>query len=98
MPPHPPGAITPSLIIPAVHQLHPCGGKGSSGVFQTAPNPKDTLFRGSLDLLSWRGCAGHLLSTGELGQQLQVKILPALVLLATVDENLVLWAGEGKGN
>lgn len=65
---------------------------------QDAPNPKDTLFGGSLDLLCWRGCAGHLLSTGELGQQLQVEILPALVLLATVDENLVLGVGEEKGN
>lgn len=65
---------------------------------QKALNPKDTLFGGSLDLLCWRGSAGHLLSTGELGQQLQVKILPPLVLLATVDENLILWAGEEKGN
>lgn len=60
-------------------------------------NPKkDTLFGGSLDFLSWRGSAGHFLCTGELCQQLQVKILPALVLLATVDENLVLGGRRRK--
>lgn len=57
---------------------------------QSILEPKDTLFRRRFDLLSWRGSAGHLLSTGKLGEELQVEVFPSFILLATVDKNLVL--------
>lgn len=57
-----------------------------------APSPhlEDTLAQGAGDVLArWRR-ALQLLSVGEGAQQLHLKVLPALILLASVNEDLVL--------
>lgn len=51
---------------------------------------KDTLSRGTLGVLAgWRG-RPHLLCVGELCEKTCFEILPALVVLPTVDEHFVL--------
>lgn len=50
----------------------------------------DTLQRGIPDVLSRHGGCIKSDSTGELAHQLALEILPALVLLPTMDKHLVL--------
>ena len=57
---------------------------------------EDTLSRGDLDIITG-SCGGlHLLGVGELGEQPDLKVLPALVLLPSVDEHLVLGAHRSR--
>ena len=57
---------------------------------------EDTLSRGDLDIIAG-SCGGlHLLSVGELGEQPGLKVLPALVLLPSVDKHLVLGAHRSR--
>lgn len=51
---------------------------------------EDTLSRRTLCVLAgWRGCL-HLLCVWKLCEETRLEILPALVLLPTVDEHFVL--------
>ena len=51
---------------------------------------KDTLEWTVLDVISWHGGGVEAHGAGELAHQLVLKVLSAFVLLATVDEHLVL--------
>lgn len=51
---------------------------------------KDTLARGVLHVVPGGGGCVHLLCVGELAHELHLEIFPSLVLLASVDEHLVL--------
>lgn len=55
----------------------------------------DTLSVGILDVLTGRRGGLHLLGVGELREETGLKVLPALVLLAAVDEHFVLGRGGG---
>lgn len=50
----------------------------------------DTLKRRVPDIVSWHGGGVETHSAGELAHQLVLKVLSAFILLATVDEHLVL--------
>lgn len=51
---------------------------------------EDTLKWRVLDIISWHGGGVEAHSTGELAHQLVLKVLPAFIFFATVDEHLVL--------
>lgn len=74
----------------------PCGDEGP-GSRPPCPCPRcqDTLPRGASDVGAGRRCGLQLLSVGEGAQQPHLKVLPALVLLAPVNEDFVLWE-EGQ--
>lgn len=66
------------------------GAAAGSRAPEPWPQDEDTLLGGGLDVLSWGRGAGHLLSVGKLGQQPQAEVFSPLILLPSVDEDLVL--------
>lgn len=56
---------------------------------------EDTLSRCALGVLAGRRGRLHLLCVGELCEKTRFEILPALVLLPTVDEHFVLRDNKG---
>lgn len=51
---------------------------------------EDTLSRGRLCVLAGRRSRLHLLCVGKLREKTRFEILPALILLPTVDEHFIL--------
>lgn len=83
-----------------VQRLHATlGFSGQAGSLRAMPpQGQDTLLWRGLDFLSWGRGVGHLLSTGELGQQPQAEVFSPLILLPSVDEDFVLRVRDSKGN